>query len=159
MEHIFQRTSHDCGVAALAMFCGYTYEDMLELCLQPSGDHDGALPIYREGWGMNKETVILQRLGLWDYPAQSGKDVDFKVMRFGKPMFLEAEYFRNIAWGRKTLMMVPSLNVEGGFHFICTDNNKVLDPNDPAKGKKVYTKFEELKPVDIYIMRDESNDI
>lgn len=156
MELIYQRTSHDCGVAALAMFCGTTYEEMLELCLQPSGDHEGALPIYREGWGMNKETVILQRLGLWGYASQSGRDSEWSVMRFGKPECIDASYFRNLAWGRKTLMCVSSLNVEGGFHFICTDNNRVLDPNDPESGKKVYTKFEELKPVEMYVMRDET---
>lgn len=153
MNHVYQRGSHDCGVAALAMFCDTTYEEMLTMCLEKENEDD-EYPIYREGWGMSKERAILKRLGLWDYPSQLGKDAPFKVMKFPKPHAIEAEYFRNIAWGRRALMMVPSLNVEGGYHFVCYDGYKVLDPNDPTTGKKVYTKLEELKPIEMWVMRE-----
>lgn len=150
MQHIHQRTSHDCGVAAIAMFCDLTYEEALELCLRPDGEGEYAHPIYREGWGMNRENIAFQYLGLWSYDNQN----DNKVRCFRKMPYIEASYFRQIIWGRRAMVMVPSLNIEGGFHFVCYDGEKVLDPNDPATGKKVYTKLEELAPIEVWVHRE-----
>jgi hypothetical protein len=154
MNHIYQRTTHDCGVAAIAMFCDMTYDEALELCLRPDSDNEDAQPIYREGWGMNRECIAFRYLGLWDYGNQHNN----KIRSFNKPPAIDATYFRNIAWGRRALIMVPSLNIEGGFHFICYDGEKVLDPNDPASGKKIYTKFEELAPVEIWVWNETRKD-
>jgi hypothetical protein len=147
MNHIFQRTSHDCGVAAIAMFCDMTYEDALELCLKDDGDGN---PIYREGWGMNRERIAFKYLGLWNFDNQHNN----KIRCFTKPYMIEADIMQHIMWGRKALAFVPSLNIEGGFHFVCYDGEKVLDPNDPAKGKKIYTELKELKPIEVWVWNE-----
>jgi hypothetical protein len=51
--------------------------------------------------------------------------------------------------------MVPSLNIKDGWHFICYDGYEIFDPNMGREGKKYYVQFDELKPIEIYVMRDE----
>lgn len=139
-ELIRQRGPRDCGIAAIAMFTGRPYEEVLEAGLASGG--------YLKGGGTRSSGEILHQLGYhWENLVTDTKP---NTRRFRTVAVMEyyqsPDFVRDILWGRPCLMSVPSLNKEGGYHLIYYDGQRILDPQEGRKGKKFYTDFKSLKP-------------
>ena len=130
------------------MATGIPYEKALKLV---TGTHT-----YAHDKGMYDTERCLELVGLIRkrVPVKAVKgayklvDVDFKSYR--KPREISEEYFRDMLWGRRALLSVPSLNYEGGFHMIYWHYDKVYDPST----KKVYTSFDQLRPREIIVFME-----
>lgn len=130
MELVRQREKSDCVIACLAMLTSRDYDDVKSAV----GD------LYTPDVGVRPEYEALKRLGFveeMDLPKIEG---DFKCYHCPYP--ISAIFFRQLLWGRKCLLSVPSLNIEGQWHMVYYDGRTVFDPSP----KKTYEKFEELKP-------------
>jgi hypothetical protein len=133
-----QRTGNQCAIATIAMATGREYDEVLATGLETKA--------FKEGVGCNSEKKILRALGLSD-DRESG---DFVEMH--RPSMLTPEYFRSIAWGRRAILTVPSLNIPGGWHSIYYDGREMFDPNPPEKAR--YTKFDEVLPDEVILFRE-----
>jgi hypothetical protein len=123
-----QRSEFDCSICCLAMLTEQTYEHVLEAV----GD------LYDPAEGMSREQEALRRLG---YEWQKS----FWQIHRG---ILDAKFFANMAWGRRAMVTVPSLNVEGGWHFVFVASGQVYDPSQKLR----YGSFDELKPSDMILV-------
>lgn len=132
-ELVTQRTPSDCSICCLAMVSGATYEE----AIVAAGDD------YDPEKGMWSVQAALCRLG-------RHRD-DFREIRRG--FEISPEYFREIAWGRRAFLSVPSLNIENGWHHIYYDGMNIYDPSPKLK----YTSWDQLKPVDLVIFRETFN--
>lgn len=138
---IRQRTPHDCAIACMAMLTGRSWEDTSAL-VGHLVDYEG------ERRGMRREDEALKLLG-FDDRWENGEPVG-SVSHLHRGFYISPEYFRSIAWGRRALMAVPSLNIPGGWHMIYWDGTKVFDPSP----LKTYTRWCDLKPDDMHLFRE-----
>lgn len=137
---IKQRTPSDCAICCMAMLTGRPYEDVMQVV----GD------AFDPERGMRQEQKALQRLG-FVYRFDNGRLTDDSTMACRHRAFeIAPEFFRGLAWGRRALLSVPSLNIPGGWHMVYYDGREVLDPST----RKTYSAFEELRPDDIVIFRE-----
>jgi hypothetical protein len=98
---IKQRSADDCGVAVLAMFLGCTYEAALALCKTSGGGE----------W--SPETGLCYELLL-------------DALRIaGQPSALVREFNAE----RPAIVVVNSINIEGGLHGVYWDGRLVFDPS------------------------------
>jgi len=140
VELVRQRCLTDCGVCCLAMASGRPYEDVLAAI----GD------AYDPEKGMRYTGDALKRLG-FAYTFENGEAVgDIVVRRRG--FEISPEYFRAMAWGRRALLSVPSLNRENAWHMIYWDGRHVFDPSTA----RTYTSFADLKPEELVLFREGS---
>lgn len=130
MKTYKQKTPNDCAIACFKMITGRRYNDVLKTV----GDE------YEPGKGLRSVQISLERLGF-------GDDDFFRHIR---PFLLSPEYFRRLAWGRKALLTVPSLNIKDGWHMVYYDGKKLHDPST----KKTYKRFEDLKPEQIVVFQE-----
>lgn len=138
MELISQRGKHDCAICAIAMATGLPYERVLEEGLATGG--------YRPDVGTQREWEILERLG-YDQAAHSdGPGGAFVHVDRG---ILSPDYFRLLAWGRRALVAVPSLNTAGSHHLVFFDGGQVWDPHPGV----TYQRFEQLLPDEMILFR------
>lgn len=130
---IQQRTPHDCALACMAMLSGKTWEAANEIIgdlIEYEGDRRG----------MRDEHEALRRLG-FDGRLENGRPAgNVRVMHRG--FYISPEFFLSMAWGRRALIAVPSLNRLGGWHMVYYDGQQLFDPSTKLR----YQKFEELKP-------------
>lgn len=137
-EIVPQRTPHDCSICSMAMLTGRTYEDVLETVgdtFDPKG-------------GMRLEQKALQRLG-FKYTHENGEAVG-DIVCTHRGFYISPEFYRSMAWGRRALMTVPSLNRPGGFHMIYWDGRRVFDPSM----MKTYTEWKQLLPDELVLFRE-----
>lgn len=136
---IKQRTPNCCAVCTIAMATDHTYEEVMAV----AGDS------YVQGKGTHNEEGILNRLGLTNQFDRSYQPTGDFHTRY-KDASLSSEWFRTVAWGRRAIMAVPSLNIEGGFHSIYWDGWEIFDPST----LKTYTEFNQLLPKELILFQE-----
>ena len=135
---IKQRTPHDCVICSLAMLTGRSYEDVVAAI----GD------VFDPERGVRYEQKALERLG-FSCRFENGEPAgDFVSLH--RAYAFSPQFFRSLAWGRRALVSVPSLNYPDGSHMIYWDGIAVLDPSD----KKTYQRFDELLPEELVLFRE-----
>jgi hypothetical protein len=138
MSIIVQRTGSDCAICCMAMLTGRSYEDVLSTV----GD------AFDPERGMREEQKALDRLG-FRHEFERGEAVGDMVCTH-RGYAISPEFYRSMAWGRRALMSVPSLNSQRGWHMIYFDGATVFDPS-PLKR---YTSFDELRPDEIVLFQE-----
>lgn len=142
MELIYQRTPHQCTIATVSMATGRDYDEVLRIGLE-----DGC---YVEGEGCRATSLLLEALG-YNNEFQFGECVgDFISLR--RDFAHSAESFRLIAWGRRAILSVPSLNKAGGSHSVFWSGRELFDPNPPDR--KRYAAWDELLPTNAVLFRE-----
>lgn len=138
---IQQRTPHDCALACMAMLTGKTWEETNAI-VGHLVDYEG------DRRGMKDEQEALELLGFTnDYEA--GECIGTFVHAH-RGFYISPEYFRSMAWGRRALMSVPSLNNPGGWHMIYWDGSRIFDPSP----LKTYSRWADLKPDNMSLFRE-----
>lgn len=115
------------------MHTGKTYEHVIEVI----GDTFNPAP---PDAGVQNEALALRRLGYED-KNENGEAVGDFVCLY-RQNAISPEYFRSMAWGRRALMSVPSLNHEGGWHMVYWDGRVLFDPSS----QKTYERWAQLRP-------------
>jgi hypothetical protein len=133
---IKQRLATDCGICSLAMLAGITYEEAIAIA---GNDFD---PLQ----GMSFFSGSLKRLGLSSQYEKGVAVGDFVNLHRG---ILSPSFFRQLAWGRKALVSLPSLNYPEKHHMIYYDGRDVFDPSP----LKTYDKFSDLLPDELIVVR------
>ena len=137
---IEQRTHHDCTICCIAMATGRSYEDVMASAL--------AAEAFDPAKGCSSEYKILKALGLSSRHVDGEAAGDFVCLHRG--FEISPEYFRAMAWGRRALLAVPSLNKEGGWHTVYWDGAKLWDPSTRQR----YERFGDLRPEEIVLFRE-----
>jgi hypothetical protein len=107
---IQQKFTADCAVAALAMFLGVDYEDILP--------HVAGHELVHNGLANAREKYIA---GMFEV------EIVFRDRT-------------KIDWSQPAVLTVPSMNSEtGATHAVYWDGDRVWDPNHGRVGKKSYT--------------------
>ncbi len=111
-EFVTQKTSTDCAIAALAMYCKRSYEEIVELLPEEARKH------FDEGGDTEAITDVdvCEALGMEVYYVEPDK-------------FDEA---------RPAVLSVPSLNKPDVSHSVFWTGKALWDPNRGRQGKKVY---------------------
>jgi hypothetical protein len=123
MTFINQRHKTDCGIAALAMLCGKTYEEA-----------NRAIPWRKHGCMYGTDTKMLvagaKKLGYIGHGTATGqlKRITRPVQgsRFRSEDELNRDYFAVIP--ENSLVKVPNPNGYGEWHWVVWRNNKVYCP-------------------------------
>lgn len=129
---IRQREKSDCAICTIAMALSRTYDEVLEAAL--------AVKAYESGVGMRAEYAVIERLGLKQM-------IDFRVHHRG---VLAPEFFRHLSWGRRAILAVPSLNIEGSFHSVFWTGSEMRDPC----ALKTYARWDELRPDEVIVFAE-----
>ncbi len=145
MAFIRQRNSKDCGVAALAMLCDVTYEKAYE-----------AIPWRREGILNGTNTTMLRQAGLkLGYRTVSTPQDRLKLISPppGWPKEIDHTIWSLIP--DNSLVKLPQLLGERGWHWVVWRNGKIYDPTcgvfRPEKyGGRYPSSYMEFKKKDIY---------
>jgi hypothetical protein len=138
-----QRTSHDCALACMAMLTGKSWAETNAI-IGHLVVYDGNRP------GMRDDQQALKLLG-FDYSFENGASVgDISCTHRG--FYISPEFYRSMAWGRRALLTVPSLNIPGGWHMVYYDGHNLFDP---SLGK-TYGDFNKLLPEEIIVFRETS---
>lgn len=143
IEPLIQRTPHQCAIATISTATGKDYDHVLRAALD-TGE-------YVEGKGCRSEGRILKALGYSDDFEQGQPVGDFVCRR--RPYEISAEFFRGIAWGRRAIFTVPSLNKKDGWHSVYWTGRQVLDPNPPDRAR--YLRFQDLLPSEMILFRED----
>ena len=111
--YVPQRAARDCVICTLAMATGRSYDSVMAAALLRRA--------YEPDVGVRNEQSILAQLGL----AWRGDFVEYDRG------ILDAEYFKNVAWGRRAVMSVPSLNDSDPKleHSVYWSGNRLYDPS------------------------------
>mgnify|MGYP003135106911 CR=1 FL=1 len=136
----------DCAICCLSMLTGIEHAEVISRV----GD------TWEDGMGMANTGLALLRLGFEnrEIPLDKGayriEDVDFKILR--KPWGISDEMFKSMIWGRKALLTVPSLNIDGGYHMVYWYYDELFDPSP----KKTYKSYEELNIREMVLFLEKS---
>lgn len=122
-----QRTPNDCAVCTVAMALGRSYEEVMATAVKEEA--------FEPDRGMRREYSVIEAFGLKQM-------IDFRIMHRG---VLAPEFFLHFSWGRRAILAVPSLNIEGGFHSVYWTGTELLDPCT----LKTYIRWDELRPDEI----------
>lgn len=133
METFKQISGSDCGICCLVMLTGRGYDDIIEAV---GGNYD-------PGKGLLSTQFALEDIGYSNCPEFG----NFK--QFRKSFGLASELYTSLIWGRKALITVPSLNIDG-FHMLYYDGIKLHDPSN----KKTYSKLEDLPIVSFVLFKE-----
>lgn len=128
-ELIRQRTTYDCAVCTIAMATGFSYE-VVHYAGVLSGGFD-------PDKGCRSEQAVLEKLGV--------SPDTFKC--YYREWCISPEFYREMTWGRRAIMAVPSLNKEGGFHSVYWTGRELLDPCT----QKTYTEWGQLLPAELVL--------
>lgn len=126
----------DCAICTIAMALGKSYEDVLVAALQARA--------FKPEEGTRSEYSIIEQFGLEQMK-------DFRVLHRGP---LAPEYFLHFAWGRRAILAVPSLNIEGGFHSVYWNGSQLFDPCTA----KTYSEWKQLRPDEIILLHEQLTD-
>jgi hypothetical protein len=131
-ELIKQRLRTDCAICTIAMALGKPYDEVMSVAI--------AAEAFKAEEGTRSEYAIIEKFGLRQM-------VDFRVLHRGQ---LAPEYFLHFSWGRRAILAVPSLNIEGGFHSVFWSGTELLDPCTA----RTYGKWDELRPDEIILIAE-----
>jgi len=131
-----QRTRMDCAICCMAMLTGRDYDDVMAAV----GD------AFDQVKGMRYDQKALKRLG-FRFSYENGQPAGDAVVRLRGIM--APEFFLCLAWGRRALISVPSLNTPDSFHMVFYDGRRVFDPAP----KKTYRAFADLRPNEMVLFR------
>lgn len=134
-ELIPQREKSDCAICTIAMALGRSYDEVMAVATA-----DEKWPAYTPGVGTRSEYSIIEALGLKQM-------VDFRVLHRGQ---LAPEYFLHFSWGRRAILAVPSLNIEGSFHSVYWSGKALFDPCQ----LKTYSDWTQLRPDEIILIAE-----
>jgi hypothetical protein len=137
---IEQRTEVDCAICCIAMATGRPYEQV-----HAAGVETGAFDPDR---GCRSEGPILRALGLTGQTEVGDPSGDFMTRRC--PYAVPAEFFRELAWGRRALITTRSLNDEAALHVVFWDGSQLFDPSP----KQRYERFADLKVQELTVFRE-----
>lgn len=112
------------------MATGATYDRVLEV----AGDDFDPIRGCRAEWS------IIEKLGFEQMK-------DFRTLHRG---ILAPDYFLHFSWGRRAIMAVPSLNIEGGFHSVYWNGSELLDPCLA----ETYSEWKQLRPEEIILFSE-----
>lgn len=129
VELIRQRTPHDCAICTIAMALGRPYEEVMDTALKAK--------VFDPEKGCYSEYSIIERFGFEQMR-------DFRIMHRG---VLAPDYFLHFSWARRSIMAVPSLNIEGGFHSVLWTGSELRDPCT----RKTYSEWKQLRPEEIIL--------
>ena len=112
MNLIKQKTNYDCALACLAMASGKKYDDIFdtEFCKRIEKATTCTGDDLEEAYS---------RAGF--YRDKNRKN----IYVLGSPISL----VKQLIWGRKAMLQVPSLNYENSEHFIFWDGINLFDPS------------------------------
>jgi hypothetical protein len=156
---IRQRGRSDCGVAAVAMFTGRSYEEVRAAGLRCRQFHPKS--------GMANCGYVLEALGFHyenlgrhpDHPAPNPEGPQFRsvtLIRWAAGV-LHPKVFRQFLWGRRALLSIVSLNQgPDGRHLVYYDGSRVLDPQEGRRGKKFATSLDDVDIEDAWVWQEGS---
>lgn len=129
---IKQRATFDCFLACLAMATNRPYEEMFdpEFCAKIEK---------AKGTGGKDMDEAIRLSGL--------TEEDYKCI-YSEGLRTSGN-FKQILWGRKAIIQVPSLNIEEGMHCIFWTGSEILDPSN----KQVYHWLSHVSPVYVWIFK------
>lgn len=139
-QFIEQRSDRDCAICCIAMALGRPYEEVLAAGLESKA--------FNPEKGCLREYEVLEKLGLVMENRAGVETGDF-VSRH-RDWAISPDFFRSMAWGRKALLCVPSLNIDSGWHMVYSDGLRLWDPSR----KKRYERFDQLQPNEIILFRE-----
>lgn len=111
MAFVRQRSTNDCGVAAVAMLCNVTYEEVLDV-------------IVINGYGTTTDNARAAGLSL-GYKTRSTKKNRLKVVR--KPKGYEGDLWSLIPGN--SLVKIAKDEGEHGWHWVVWRKNRIYDPS------------------------------
>lgn len=143
-----QRDKSDCGIAAIAMFTGRTYEEVLAAAQRTGKDN------FTPKTGMSSTERVLEALGFhWenlgrhkDHPAPNPNGPQFRSLglRFAG-WYVNPKFYAKFFWGRRALLSIHSLNnLPDGRHLVYFDGHRIWDPQEGRKGKKFATDIDDV---------------
>jgi hypothetical protein len=158
MTLVCQRTTSDCGVAAIAMLTGRTYEEVYAAARTTGKSNFG------RKCGMSSSERVLEALGYhWenlgrhkDHPAPNPDGPQFRSLGLSIASWhINPKFFAKFFWGRRALLSIHSLNnVPDGRHLVYFDGIRIWDPQEGRKGKKFATKIEDVVIVEALILQE-----
>lgn len=138
----------DCFLCSAAMAAGITYEqawdaldDTLRACFGPKG----------RGPMGDQCDKILSKLGFERVRVgartgdPSSAPGDYFVL-FMLPEYATSGFLRNVLWGRRALLQVPSKNYPGEQHIIYWDGRELFDPSN----KRAW-EWQEVEPIYVWL--------
>jgi hypothetical protein len=159
---IQQRSKMDCGIAAIAMATGRTYEDVMAAALRTGKDN-----FHPTRGGMSSVERVLEQLGYhWenlgrhkDHPAPNPNGPQFRSLGLSiAAWYIQPKFFAKFFWGRRALLSIHSLNnLPDGRHLVYFDGVRIWDPQEGRKGKKFATDIEQVVIADATIFQETSH--
>jgi hypothetical protein len=132
-----QRSLVDCGVCCLAMAAGRRYDDVVAAigdCFDPAN-------------GMRRTHTALKRLG-FDPAWSDGQPGDVMVLHLD--WCLSPQLFLRMAWGRRAILSVPSLNQPDTWHMVYSDGRELFDPST----RRTHARFADMEPRELVLFRE-----
>lgn len=157
-RHVRQRGRSDCGVAAIAMLTGRSYEEVYAAARRANGGD-----AFHPRRGMSGTSHVLEALGYhWenlgrhkDHPAPNPDGPQFRTLHIGfQRGIIDPRFYRQFVWGRRALLSIESLNNPGGRHLVFYDGERIWDPQDGRRGKKFVRTIDEATIEEMYILRE-----
>lgn len=158
MTLIRQRDKSDCGIAAIAMFTGRTYEEVLAAARETGSDN------FHLKKGMSSVERVLEKLGYhWenlgrhkDHPAPNPDGPQFRSLSLSIASWhINPKFYQKFFWGRRALLSIHSLNnLPDGRHLVYFDGKRIWDPQEGRKGKKFATDIEKVVIADATIFQE-----
>ena len=136
-----QRTRMNCAICCMAMLTGRDYDDVMAAV----GD------AYNPVKGMRYDQKALKRLG-FTFSHEKGQPMGGAVV-FMRGI-LAPDFFLHMAWGRRALISVPSLNYSDSTHMVFCDGERVFDPSP----RLIYVQFYQLKPDEVVLFQEAGGD-
>lgn len=152
-----QRGPSDCGVAAIAMFCGHSYEDVFA-----AGRACGSFHPRR---GTSHCGQILEQLGFHHEnmgrpkerpaPNPNGRPFRSLTLLIWASDVLHPKVARQFLWGRRALLSIVSLNHgPDGRHLVYYDGSRILDPQEGRRGKKFATQLDDVEIEEAWVWQE-----
>jgi hypothetical protein len=155
--HIRQRGPSDCGVAAIGMFTGRSYDEVWVA--------GRAVNAFDPKRGTNCCGRILEQLGFhWenlgrhpDHPAPNPHGRPFRSLTLlvWASGVLHPNVARHFLWGRPALLSIVSLNHgPDGRHLVFYDGERVADPQEGRRGKKFATSLDDVDIQEAWVWQE-----
>ena len=125
MSLVRQQGQYDCALACLSMMAGRPYDRLFNM------DFRNKIEIATTC----TDDDLLEAFKL----AGFVKDVDTKTVYLGNT---GTNVVRQLLWGRKAIIQLPSLNYDQSEHFIAWDGRAIFDPSN----KQEYKFWQCVKP-------------
>lgn len=157
MTLVRQRGTSDCGVAAIAMLTGRTYEEVYASARRTGNDN------FDPKSGMSSVERVLEQLGYhWenlgrhkDHPAPNPDGPQFRSLSLSIASWhIQPKFYAKFFWGRRALLSIHSLNNPDGRHLVYFDGTRIWDPQEGRKGKKFATEIEQVVIADATILQE-----